>query len=106
MTDYPQIFRRQAARSVEGQPAGVQQAVLDESRRTSAAVLGFIGAIGALGGYMIPRAFGASSPRARSRSFGRAAAQKHALRAGSSSSRRKGCNDRSLGPRRVERGSR
>jgi NNP family nitrate/nitrite transporter-like MFS transporter len=56
----PAIFRRQAARSVEGQPAEVQQAVLAESRRTSAAVLGFIGAIGALGGYMIPRAFGAS----------------------------------------------
>ena len=56
----PAIFRRQAARSVEGQSAEVQAATMAQARRTSAAVLGFIGAIGALGGYMIPRAFGAS----------------------------------------------
>ncbi len=34
--------------------------MLDRARRLSAAVIGFTSAIGACGGYLIPRSFGAS----------------------------------------------
>jgi len=56
----PVIFRRQAQRAVEGLPEAAQAVELDRARRTSAAVLGFTSAIGACGGYLIPRGFGAS----------------------------------------------
>jgi NNP family nitrate/nitrite transporter-like MFS transporter len=55
----PSIFReeklRTAAAGSEAKAAALQSAVLE-----SAAALGFIGAIGACGGYLIPRGFGAS----------------------------------------------
>jgi NNP family nitrate/nitrite transporter-like MFS transporter len=56
----PVIFRRQAQRAVEGLPEAAQAVELDRARRTSAAVLGFTSAIGACGGYLIPRGLGAS----------------------------------------------
>jgi NNP family nitrate/nitrite transporter-like MFS transporter len=56
----PVIFRRQAQREAEGLPATASAALLDRARRLSAAVIGFTSAIGACGGYLIPRAFGAS----------------------------------------------
>jgi NNP family nitrate/nitrite transporter-like MFS transporter len=56
----PVIFRRQAIRAAEGAPAEARAAALERARRIGAAVLGFCGAIGACGGYLIPRAFGAS----------------------------------------------
>ena len=55
----PSIFReeklRGAGTGVEAKAAAVRSATLE-----SAAALGFIGAIGACGGYLIPRGFGAS----------------------------------------------
>jgi NNP family nitrate/nitrite transporter-like MFS transporter len=56
----PVIFRRQAQRAVEGLPEAAQAVELDRARRTSAAVLGFTSAVGACGGYLIPRGLGAS----------------------------------------------
>ncbi|HVV50968.1 MAG TPA: MFS transporter, partial [Polyangia bacterium] len=56
----PVIFRREALRATRGQAEAVQAAAVARARRTSAAVLGFCGAIGACGGYLIPRALGAS----------------------------------------------
>ncbi len=56
----PVIFRRQAQRAAEGLSPEAEAAVLDRARRLSAAVIGFTSAIGACGGYLIPRALGAS----------------------------------------------
>jgi NNP family nitrate/nitrite transporter-like MFS transporter len=56
----PVIFRRQAQREADGLPAAAAASLLDRARRTSAAVIGFTSAIGACGGYLIPRSFGAS----------------------------------------------
>jgi MFS transporter, NNP family, nitrate/nitrite transporter len=56
----PVIFRREALRASNGTSAEIQAAAVEKARRTSAAVLGFTGAIGACGGYLIPRGFGAS----------------------------------------------
>jgi NNP family nitrate/nitrite transporter-like MFS transporter len=55
----PVIFRTfhvQRARA----GAGDESSVLAVARRETAAVIGIVAAIGALGGYFIPRAFGAS----------------------------------------------
>jgi MFS transporter, NNP family, nitrate/nitrite transporter len=55
----PSIFRQEklktAAPGAEGRAAALQSASIE-----SAAALGFIGAVGACGGYLIPRGFGAS----------------------------------------------
>ena len=56
----PVIFRREKLRAVQGQGPAAEQRALDTARRESAAVLGFTSAIGACGGYLIPRSFGAS----------------------------------------------
>jgi NNP family nitrate/nitrite transporter-like MFS transporter len=56
----PVIFRRQAQRAAEGLSPEAEAGVLDRARRLSAAVIGFTSAIGACGGYLIPRALGAS----------------------------------------------
>jgi NNP family nitrate/nitrite transporter-like MFS transporter len=56
----PVIFRNQKLREVEGAAADVRAAALAAARIESASVLGFVGAIGACGGYLVPRAFGAS----------------------------------------------
>src|SRR4029078_7384650 len=56
----PVIFRRQHLRAVAGEGPEAGQRALIVARRESAAVLGFTSAIGACGGYLIPRSFGAS----------------------------------------------
>jgi len=56
----PVIFRRQAQREVAGLASDAASVLLDRARRLSAAVIGFTSAIGACGGYLIPRGFGAS----------------------------------------------
>jgi len=56
----PVIFRRQHLQAVAGQGALAEARALETARRESAAVLGFTSAIGACGGYLIPRSFGAS----------------------------------------------
>ena len=49
-----------STRAVEGLPEVAPAVELDRARRTSAPVLGFTSAIGAYGGYLIPRGLGAS----------------------------------------------
>jgi NNP family nitrate/nitrite transporter-like MFS transporter len=56
----PVIFRRQHLGAVAGQGVDAEKKALETARRESAAVIGFTSAIGACGGYIIPRAFGAS----------------------------------------------
>ena len=56
----PVIFRRQHLRAVQGQGAESQRGALVVARREAAAVLGFTSAVGACGGFLIPRSFGAS----------------------------------------------
>jgi len=56
----PAIFRSEKLRSVEGVGGAAQALALKAARIESAAVLGFTSAIGACGGYLIPRTFGAS----------------------------------------------
>jgi NNP family nitrate/nitrite transporter-like MFS transporter len=56
----PVIFRRQHLAAVQGKGAEAERAALVNARRESAAVLGFTSAIGACGGFLIPRSFGAS----------------------------------------------
>jgi NNP family nitrate/nitrite transporter-like MFS transporter len=55
----PVIFRTQAFREGGATQEGRERA-MTRARRESAAVLGFSSAIGAIGGYFIPRSFGAS----------------------------------------------
>jgi NNP family nitrate/nitrite transporter-like MFS transporter len=56
----PVIFRRKHLLAAQGQGPEAERRALDVARRESAAVLGFTSAIGACGGYLIPRSFGAS----------------------------------------------
>jgi NNP family nitrate/nitrite transporter-like MFS transporter len=56
----PVIFRRENLRAVRGQGLEAEQRAMNVARRESAAAIGFISAIGACGGYLIPRSFGAS----------------------------------------------
>jgi NNP family nitrate/nitrite transporter-like MFS transporter len=56
----PVIFRNQKLRETEGLGPEAREAALKVARIESAAVLGFVSAIGACGGYLIPRSFGAS----------------------------------------------
>jgi len=56
----PAIFRSERLRSVEGVGGAAEALALKAARIESAAVLGFTSAIGACGGYLIPRTFGAS----------------------------------------------
>jgi NNP family nitrate/nitrite transporter-like MFS transporter len=56
----PVIFRRENMRAAQGRGAEAERRALEVARRESAAVLGFTSAIGACGGYLIPRSFGAS----------------------------------------------
>src|SRR5262249_20535496 len=53
-------FRRKNRRAVEVQGPEAERRAMEAARRESAAVLGFTSAIGACGGYLIPRSFGAS----------------------------------------------
>jgi NNP family nitrate/nitrite transporter-like MFS transporter len=56
----PVIFRAQWMRAAVGQGADAQERAIRWARRDAAAVLGLSSAVGALGGYFIPRSFGAS----------------------------------------------
>jgi MFS transporter, NNP family, nitrate/nitrite transporter len=56
----PVIFRRQHLAAAAGAGPEAERKALEAARRESAAVLGFTSAIGACGGYLIPRSFGAS----------------------------------------------
>jgi NNP family nitrate/nitrite transporter-like MFS transporter len=56
----PVIFRRQHLQAAAGRGPEAEKKALETARRESAAVLGFTSAIGACGGYLIPRSFGAS----------------------------------------------
>ena len=56
----PVIFRKKHLRAAAGQGPEAERRAFDVARRESAAVLGFTSAIGACGGYLIPRSFGAS----------------------------------------------
>jgi NNP family nitrate/nitrite transporter-like MFS transporter len=56
----PAIFRNQKLREVAAQGAAGREAALKAARIESATVLGFVGAVAACGGYLVPRALGAS----------------------------------------------
>jgi len=56
----PVIFRSERMRQARGRGPEAETEALRHARRDSAAVLGLSSAIGALGGYFIPRGFGAS----------------------------------------------
>jgi NNP family nitrate/nitrite transporter-like MFS transporter len=56
----PVIFRNQRLREAEGLGPEAKEAAVKASRIESATVLGFVAAVGACGGYLIPRSFGAS----------------------------------------------
>jgi NNP family nitrate/nitrite transporter-like MFS transporter len=56
----PAIFRKQKLLETRGQGAEAEALAMKAARVESAAVLGFVSAIGACGGYLIPRSFGAS----------------------------------------------
>ena len=56
----PSIFREEKLREAKGFGEAGRALAVKAARIESAAALGFIGAIGACGGYLIPRGFGAS----------------------------------------------
>jgi NNP family nitrate/nitrite transporter-like MFS transporter len=56
----PSIFRKEKLEAAKDQGEAGRAAALKAASLESAAALGFIGAIGACGGYLIPRGFGAS----------------------------------------------
>ena len=56
----PSIFREEKLRESKGTGEAARAAAVNAARIESGAALGFIGAIGACGGYLIPRGFGAS----------------------------------------------
>ncbi|HYM71410.1 MAG TPA: MFS transporter [Stellaceae bacterium] len=56
----PSIFREEKLREAKGRGEAAREAALKVAGTESAAVLGFTSAIGACGGYLIPRGFGAS----------------------------------------------
>jgi NNP family nitrate/nitrite transporter-like MFS transporter len=56
----PAIFREEKRREAKGAGEAARMAALKAAGIEAAAALGFIGAVGACGGYLIPRGFGAS----------------------------------------------
>ena len=56
----PAIFLRERIQAAKGKDAAAQKQALADAAKESAAVLGFSGAIGAYGGFFIPRSFGTS----------------------------------------------
>jgi NNP family nitrate/nitrite transporter-like MFS transporter len=56
----PSIFREEKLREARGLDEASRALAVKEAGIESAAALGFIGAVGACGGYLIPRGFGAS----------------------------------------------
>jgi NNP family nitrate/nitrite transporter-like MFS transporter len=56
----PAIFRAEALQDLDAHDKAVEARALLGAKRDAAAVIGFSSAVGALGGYFIPRGFGAS----------------------------------------------
>jgi NNP family nitrate/nitrite transporter-like MFS transporter len=56
----PSIFREEKLREAKGSGEAGRALAMKAAGIASGAALGFIGAIGACGGYLIPRGFGAS----------------------------------------------
>jgi NNP family nitrate/nitrite transporter-like MFS transporter len=56
----PSIFREEKLREAKASGEAARALAVNAARIESGAALGFIGAIGACGGYFIPRGFGAS----------------------------------------------
>jgi MFS transporter, NNP family, nitrate/nitrite transporter len=56
----PSIFREEKLREAKGTGEAGRAAAVKAAATDSAAVIGFVSAIGACGGYLIPRSFGAS----------------------------------------------
>jgi NNP family nitrate/nitrite transporter-like MFS transporter len=56
----PSIFREEKLKEAKGSGEAGRAAAVKAASIESAAALGFIGAVGACGGYLIPRGFGAS----------------------------------------------
>jgi NNP family nitrate/nitrite transporter-like MFS transporter len=56
----PSIFREEKLRAAKGAGEAGRAAAFKAAGIEAAAALGFIGAVGACGGYLIPRGFGAS----------------------------------------------
>ncbi|MGH7435001.1 MAG: MFS transporter, partial [Polyangiaceae bacterium] len=56
----PVIFKNEKLESVRGQGPEAREAALKAARIEAAAVLGFVSAVGACGGYLIPSSFAAS----------------------------------------------
>ncbi|MCY1227858.1 Nitrate/nitrite transporter NarK [compost metagenome] len=56
----PVIFLTERQRAARGQGEAAQRQALQDAGKESAAVLGFSGAIGAYGGFFIPKSFGTS----------------------------------------------
>jgi NNP family nitrate/nitrite transporter-like MFS transporter len=56
----PSIFREEKLREAKGSGESGRLAAIKAASIEAAAALGFIGAVGACGGYLIPRGFGAS----------------------------------------------
>ena len=56
----PVIFLRERTQAAKGKGPAAQKQAMSEAAKESAAVLGFSGAIGAYGGFFIPRSFGTS----------------------------------------------
>jgi NNP family nitrate/nitrite transporter-like MFS transporter len=56
----PSIFREEKLREAKGSGESGRVLAVKAASIESAAALGFIGAVGACGGYLIPRGFGAS----------------------------------------------
>jgi len=56
----PVIFRKEKMREAEGKGPNAEALATKAARIEAAAVLGFASAVGACGGYLIPRGFGAS----------------------------------------------
>jgi NNP family nitrate/nitrite transporter-like MFS transporter len=58
----PVIFRNEKLKQLDGERMSVErrEAAIQAARVESATVIGFVSAIGACGGYLVPRSFGAS----------------------------------------------
>jgi MFS transporter, NNP family, nitrate/nitrite transporter len=56
----PVIFRNEKLKEVAGGGPAAEEAAIKAARIESATALGFVAAIGACGGYLVPRTFGAS----------------------------------------------
>jgi|CZKU01.1.fsa_nt_gi NNP family nitrate/nitrite transporter-like MFS transporter len=59
----PAIFRNAKLAEAEGGGPEVREVALKSARTESAAVIGFVSAVGACGGYLVPRGFAASIAR-------------------------------------------